>query len=153
MCCPPLAPYAPKGDGVTVAISYYTTHQGRMQYPDYRARGLQIGSGTIESACKQLVSARLKLVGMIWHAAGAEAVAVVRAWLTSDRWSEAMGLRPPVMRPENWSSDNVRIPVSCLGRIPGVLEGMRSHIPQTAMRALGIIDHTEGREAHPRFRE
>lgn len=94
-----LDPYCAKGEGVTDALSYFTTHQTRMDYPAYRARGLQIGSGTIESACKQLVSARLKLAGMIWDAPGAEAVAVVRAWLKSDRWDEAMRLRPPPQRP------------------------------------------------------
>jgi len=90
--------YRSKGEAVSDAISYYTTHQARMDYPAYRTRGLQIGSGTIESACKQLVSARLKLAGMIWDAEGAEAVAVVRAWLKSDRWQEAMRLRPPPRR-------------------------------------------------------
>ena len=93
-----LEPYRAKGDGVTDAVRYYTTHQARMDYPAYRARGLQIGSGTIESTCKQLVSARLKLAGMIWDSDGAEAVAVVRAWLKSDRWDEAMRLRPPPRR-------------------------------------------------------
>lgn len=87
--------YRSKGEGVSAAISYSTTHQARMDYPAYRARGLQIGSGTIASAWKQLVSARLKLAGMIWDAEGAEAVAVVRAWLKSERWNEAMRLRPP----------------------------------------------------------
>lgn len=87
-----------KGEGVQDAISYYTTHQARMDYPAYRARGFQIGSGPVESACKQLVSARLKLAGMIWDATGAEAVAVVRAWLRSDRWNEAMRLRPAPKR-------------------------------------------------------
>jgi hypothetical protein len=80
------------------AIRYYTTHRARMDYAAYRERGLQVGSGTIESGCKQLVSARLKLAGMIWDADGAEAVAVVRAWLKSDRWDEAMRLRPPPRR-------------------------------------------------------
>jgi len=91
--------YRGKGEAVTDAISYYTTHQTRMDYPTYRARGLQIGSGPVESACKQLVSARLKLAGMIWDAEGAEAVAVVRAWLKSGRWQEAMRLRPIPRRP------------------------------------------------------
>ncbi|MDQ3927923.1 MAG: ISKra4 family transposase [Chloroflexota bacterium] len=81
------------GEGVDEALSYYTTHQGRMDYAAYRARGLQIGSGSVESGCKQLVSARLKGAGMIWDAAGAEQVAVVRAWLKSGRWQEAMALR------------------------------------------------------------
>ena len=81
------------GEGVTAALSYYTTHQGRMDYATYRARGLQIGSGNVESACKQLVSARLKQAGMMWDAEGAEQVATVRAWLKSERWQEAMALR------------------------------------------------------------
>jgi hypothetical protein len=82
-----------RGEAVEAALSYYTEHQGRMDYPSYRARELQIGSGSVESACKQLVSARLKQAGMIWDAEGAEAVAVVRAWLRSERWEEALALR------------------------------------------------------------
>lgn len=89
-----LAAHTNRGEGVSEAESYFSNHRGRMDYAAYRARGLQIGSGPIESACKQLVSARLKLAGMIWDAEGAEAVAVVRAWLKSERWDEAMRLRP-----------------------------------------------------------
>ncbi|MDP9312179.1 MAG: hypothetical protein M3R24_15055 [Chloroflexota bacterium] len=59
------------GAAVGVAQTYFTNQQGRMNYPAYRARGLPIGSGTIERGCKQLVSARLKQAGMIWQAAGA----------------------------------------------------------------------------------
>ncbi len=88
-----LARHEGAGDGVRDAVTYYTTHGKRMDYAAYRARGLQIGSGSVESACKQVVSARLKGAGMIWDAAGAEAVAVVRAWLKSERWEEAMALR------------------------------------------------------------
>jgi hypothetical protein len=97
-----LQPHAGRGDAVDDAMSYYQNQRQRMDYPTYRARGLQIGSGTIESACKQLVSARLKLAGMIWSTAGAEAVAVVRAWLRSERWDEAMRLRPPPRRTYRW---------------------------------------------------
>lgn len=90
--------HRPLGGGVTEALRYYTTHRERMHYPCYRARGLHIGSGTVESACKRVVSTRLKLAGMIWNTAGAEAVAVVRAWLLSERWQEAMHLRPAPRR-------------------------------------------------------
>jgi len=82
-----------RGEAVEAAVSYYSEHQTRMEYASYRARGLQIGSGSAESACKQLVSARLKPAGMIWGASGAAAVAVVRAWLKSERWEEAIALR------------------------------------------------------------
>lgn len=82
-----------RGEGVEAALSYYREHQSRMDYAGYRARGMQIGSGSAESACKQLVSARLKGAGMIWDASGAEAVAAVRAWLKSERWEQALALR------------------------------------------------------------
>jgi hypothetical protein len=82
-----------RGEAVEAALNYYREHQTRMDYASYRARGLQIGSGSVESACKQLVSARLKQAGMIWEAGGAEAVATLRAWLKSERWEEAMALR------------------------------------------------------------
>jgi hypothetical protein len=81
------------GGAVEAALSYYSEHRRRMDYAHYRARGLQIGSGSVESACKQLVSTRLKQAGMIWNEKGAEAVAVVRAWLKSERWEEALALR------------------------------------------------------------
>ena len=93
-----LARHEACGKGVTAALTYYTTHRGRMDYAAYRARGLQLGSGSVESACKQLVSARLKQAGMIWDATGAEEVAVVRAWLKSERWQEAMALRAAPQR-------------------------------------------------------
>ncbi|MFL5800254.1 MAG: ISKra4 family transposase [Roseiflexaceae bacterium] len=89
-----LQTHAGAGAAVAEAITYYTYHQGRMHYAEYRARGMQIGSGSIESGCKQVIGARLKQAGMIWAAAGAVAVASVRTWLKSGRWEEAMALRP-----------------------------------------------------------
>jgi hypothetical protein len=88
----------PQHAAVQEALTYYTNHQQRMCYADYRARGLPIGSGTMESGCKQIVTARLKQAGMIWSLAGARAVAAVRTWLKSDRWHEAVALRPPPQR-------------------------------------------------------
>lgn len=96
-----LAAFADKADhgqAVAEAITYFTNQQERMHYADYRARGLQIGSGTMESGCKQIITARLKQAGMIWSITGARAVATVRAWLKSGRWQEANTLRPPRRR-------------------------------------------------------
>ncbi|GEM_PF-337185 len=94
------------GAAVTTARTYYTNQRCRMDYPTYRARGLQIGSGSIESACKQVITTRLKLAGMIWDASGAEEVATVRAWLKSGRWAEAMALRP--RRQRTYARTNAR---------------------------------------------
>lgn len=87
-----------RGPAVAEALTYYTNHQHRMDYAAYRARGLPIGSGTMESGCKQIITARLKQAGMIWSLAGARAVAAVRTWLKSGRWHEAIALRPVPQR-------------------------------------------------------
>jgi len=93
-----LAARRPHGEAVEEALTYYTNHQHRMRYAEYRARGLQVGSGSIESGCKQIITARLKQAGMIWSRAGARAVAAARTWLKSGRWAEATALRPPRRR-------------------------------------------------------
>ncbi len=100
-----------RGEAVTTTITYYTNQRSRMDYAAYRARGLQIGSGSIESACKQLVTSRLKGAGMIWDEAGAEAVVTVRAYLKSGRWDEAMTRRPPSHR--SYARTSQGVPAAC----------------------------------------
>ena len=113
------------GEAVAAAVSDYTTHQGRMDYPRYRARGLPIGSGSVESAGKQLVSARLKQAGMIWDAVGAEAVATVRAWLKSARWEEALALRGVRRRPYR-RRHAAQEQAGCAGKRPAAAVGARA---------------------------
>ncbi len=60
------------------AIRYYENQKHRMDYPYYRARGWQIGSGPVESACKSVIGARMKQAGMRWGTDGAEQVAHIR---------------------------------------------------------------------------
>ncbi len=50
-----------------------------MDYPSYRAKGWQIGSGPVESACKSVVGTRMKQAGMRWGTDGADEVSHVRA--------------------------------------------------------------------------
>jgi hypothetical protein len=61
------------------AVTYYTNNQHRMDYAEYRKKGYWIGSGTVESACKQIATARLKIAGARWTIAGAIATAKARA--------------------------------------------------------------------------
>jgi len=67
-------------------VSYYTNNLERMRYADFRAKGYFIGSGTVESACKQIVAMRLKRSGARWTHQGATLTAKARtAWL-SNSW-------------------------------------------------------------------
>jgi hypothetical protein len=69
-------------------IGYLNTHKHRMHYPELRAAGYHIGSGSVESACKRIIGGRLKQSGMIWSREGAEAMAHLRAAVLSGRWDQ-----------------------------------------------------------------
>jgi hypothetical protein len=68
------------------AITYYTNNEKRMDYARFRQQGYLLGSGTIESACKQIATARLKCSGARWTLAGAIATAKARAAWLSKTW-------------------------------------------------------------------
>jgi hypothetical protein len=63
---------------------YIANNVARMDYPYYLSQGWQIGSGPVESACKTVVNARMKLAGMRWGEAGTDAVCHLRALFKSE---------------------------------------------------------------------
>lgn len=65
-------------------LKYISKNLHRMDYPEYRRRGWQIGSGAVESACKTVVNQRLCLGGMRWGEEGSNGVAHLRALYRSD---------------------------------------------------------------------
>ena len=81
------------GNEVHKAIHYFSAHRARMHYAAFRAQGYQIGSGTIESACKQLGILRMKVPGATWSTEGARRTAKARAAFLSDQWDEVAARR------------------------------------------------------------
>ena len=68
------------------AATYFSNNVERMRYDRFRAAGYMIGSGTIESACKQIVTHRLGLPGAQWEVEGAIHTAKARAVWLSGTW-------------------------------------------------------------------
>jgi hypothetical protein len=68
------------------AVHYFYTNAERMRYDRFRAAGYMIGSGTVESGCKQIVTHRLKLPGAQWTVPGAVKTAKARAAWLSKQW-------------------------------------------------------------------
>jgi hypothetical protein len=68
-----------------VLLVYFGNQVHRMDYPSYRSKGWLIGSGPVESACKQVVGQRMKGSGMRWGEAGADAVCHLRALFRSEK--------------------------------------------------------------------
>jgi hypothetical protein len=75
------------------AVSYFTHNQKRMDYARFRQQGYFIGSGTVESAGKQIAGLRLKRAGARWTETGAVATAKARAAWLSNQWDDLATLR------------------------------------------------------------
>jgi hypothetical protein len=86
--------HQPLPDSVRKAVVYFFHNRWRMRYQEFRQAGYPIGSGTVESACKLVVQARLKQAGMRWSRRGAQAVLALRSCLLSNRWAFAVDLLP-----------------------------------------------------------
>jgi len=71
--------------------TYFQNQRDRMDYADYQARGLPIGSGVVEAACKTLATQRLKRSGMSWRD-GKQAILTIRSLQQSQRWAAAWRL-------------------------------------------------------------
>lgn len=72
---------------ISTTAAYFDNHRQRMRYDYFRAQGLQIGSGTIESAAKQVGLMRMKVPGARWNLDNACLIAKARAAFLSDRWA------------------------------------------------------------------
>lgn len=68
-----------------VELGYFEKNKDRMLYASLQANGYHIGSGLVESACKTIVTQRLKQSGMRWSEPGAESMVHLRSYLMSDR--------------------------------------------------------------------
>jgi hypothetical protein len=66
--------------------TFFVRNNRRMTYADFRRRGLPIGSGVVEAACKSLVKARLCRSGMRWTRKGGQHILHLRAHIKSRRW-------------------------------------------------------------------
>jgi len=66
-------------------VNYVSERREMIRYPEFEAKGWQIGSGPTEATCKTL-TARLKGSGMRWDSDNAEAIMALEALTQSGQW-------------------------------------------------------------------
>jgi Exonuclease len=71
---------------IRTTMQYFQTHEARMQYQTFRAEGLPIGSGVIESGVRRIVNLRLKGATLFWLPENAEGLLYLRCQIKSGRW-------------------------------------------------------------------
>src|SRR6266516_880626 len=69
-------------------LAYLHKREAHMQYPTYQAAGWPIGSGSVESANKGVVEARLKGAGMRWEGHNVNRMLALRNAVCNRRWNQ-----------------------------------------------------------------
>ena len=70
-------------------LQYLTKRREMIRYEEFVAAGYPIGSGSVESANKVVIQARLKQAGMHWARAHVNPLAALRNVACNDRWEAA----------------------------------------------------------------
>ncbi len=78
----PPNPSSEAQEALRLLIGYFENNRHRTDYPTYRRKGWDIGSGPTEAGCK-IIGERLKGSGMRWVEDGAATVAALRALYVS----------------------------------------------------------------------
>jgi hypothetical protein len=73
-------------------VKYFQRNRKRMRFAEAAERGLPIGSGVVEAACKTLVAQRMKRSGMRWRDAGGQAILTLRGLIQSNRFDHGWSL-------------------------------------------------------------
>jgi hypothetical protein len=67
-------------------LNYFRTHTAEMQYADFRAAKVPIGSGVTEAGCKELIKARFCRSGMRWKRTTGAPLLQLRVIRLSQHW-------------------------------------------------------------------
>ena len=78
-------PAGAAAEAVQKEVNYFHEHQNRMDYRAGRRRGEPIGSGAIESTCRQ-TQCRFKRPGQYWSQQGDEALLCLETFWRNGRW-------------------------------------------------------------------
>ena len=98
---------SPGNERIAQVLGYFRGNRHRMGYADAKARGLPIGSGVVEAACRTLVTERLKRSGMRWGLRGGQAILTLRSLVQSRRFDHAWPLLAQSYRTQVSCPDNV----------------------------------------------
>jgi hypothetical protein len=78
----------PTAEAAATAAAYFERNLHRMDYDYFREHGYFIGSGTIESGVKRLISARMKIAGARWNMGSGEKVLKARCAFLNHAWHQ-----------------------------------------------------------------
>jgi hypothetical protein len=122
--------------GIQENLSYLQKREAHMHYPTYQAAGWPIGSGSVESANKVVVEARLKGAGMRWQSQNVNPMLVLRNAVCNRRWHEtwmaAQGHRRGLLPQRRRERSQQRLVRTCWTVVYWARVQQRAHLPVQA---------------------
>lgn len=71
---------------VKTELNYFIKNKDRMQYADFQANRLAVGSGIIESGIRRVINLRFKNTSSFWQQSNVEGLFFLRGIMLSGRW-------------------------------------------------------------------
>jgi hypothetical protein len=105
----------PRSKNIERELKYFRRNRHRMRYAVLKERGLPIGTGVTEAACKTLATQRLKKSGMRWGDHGGQAILTFRALVQSARFDRAWNKLAPTYKSDVAIPENV-VPIGAWRR-------------------------------------
>ena len=78
----------PEAVELETQVSYLESREAQVQYPQFVAAGLPLGSGSVESAHKVVVEPRMRGAGMRWARENVDPMLALRNAACNERWVE-----------------------------------------------------------------
>ena len=139
----PAGPHCPRD----TALGYLTKREAQITYAVFTAAGYPIGSGTVESANKLTVEARLKGSGMHWARAQVNPMLALRGAACSDRWDAAWATLTAQQGQERALARACRAAARHPAAPPAAPRGRPDRLPTRARR--GTVCHGRPTAEHP----
>jgi hypothetical protein len=124
-------------------LTYLQKREAHMQYPTYQQAGWPIGSGSVESANKVVVEARLKGAGMRWGRQNVNPMLVLRNAVCNRHWKQTWttaGAHRGVLRTHRRQADSQQRLSSALWTLAywGARVARLSHPPVHAVPSSAV---------------
>jgi len=75
-----------RSDNIRRERTFFRRNKRRMNYAEFTQKGLPIGSGPVEAACKTIVKTRMGRSGMRWSREGGQHILHLRTFVKAGRW-------------------------------------------------------------------
>ena len=119
---------------VQESVAYLEKRRAMLAYARFQAQGYPIGSGSVESANKVVMEARLKGAGMHWARPHVNPLVALRTIACTDRWAEAWPQIVKQVQQQAWQRRLRRLEASPPPQQPGA-----SSTPSTAASVAMIL--------------